>query len=321
MVNEDILVAVHEDEGLGKGTRADGTEYILRRLHVFDETAGPVTLTLWGSATDFIFPTGSICAIKSVKVGRFRNVTSVSSTALTSSSIEPDTTYAKSLRLWYTEHRTTLRKVAAHKLSPLHLTIGEVLERAVQASTTATDRPLRFLATILQVDCQRYGYFQCDLPHCRKKVQRQETGYVCNGCSNVIKNPQFAYMLHLTVADPSGSLHLVAFSNVAERLVGIPPAQVGAILASYLTSAHQTSSLLVPSAQDRQEELKLLSALEETRGRQYWMICIARLRQQTNGQPNAVLQYHLSNFSEPDYHDEIEHARQSLQAALSEGLI
>lgn len=65
-------------------------------------------------------------------------------------------------------------------------------------------------------------YPACPSEGCNKKVLESGTGWRCEKCDRSYPEPDYRYILSLTVADYSGQTWLQAFNDVGLQIMGMP---------------------------------------------------------------------------------------------------
>ncbi|KYM93577.1 Replication protein A 70 kDa DNA-binding subunit [Cyphomyrmex costatus] len=214
--------------------RSTGRELIKRDVNIVDNSGTMVCLTLWGKqAEDFDGSNNPIVAIKGARVGEFNGGKNLS--LLHSSVLEkdPDLPEAHRLRGWYTavghsENAKSLSKVSGGGdfNAPLY-TFEEATEARLGEKMNLVDT-FTVVATINTIRVENAVYKACPVESCKKKLIDQSTGvFRCEKCNKDYPNFLYRLLASMNIVDATGSRWITAFSEDAEKILGMSAQELG----------------------------------------------------------------------------------------------
>ncbi|XP_018310864.1 replication protein A 70 kDa DNA-binding subunit [Mycetomoellerius zeteki] len=214
--------------------RSTGRELIKRDINIVDDSGTMVCVTLWGKhAEDFDGSNNPIIAIKGARVGEFNGGKNLS--LLHSSVIEkdPDLPEAHRLRGWYTavghsENIKSLSKTGGGGdfNAPLY-TFEEATEARLGEKMNLADS-FTVVATINMIRVENAIYKACPVESCKKKLIDQSTGvFRCEKCNKDYPNFIYRLLASMNIVDATGSRWITAFSEDAEKILGMSAQELG----------------------------------------------------------------------------------------------
>lgn len=214
--------------------RNTGQEFVKRDINIVDDSNAMVSVTLWGKqAEDFDGSNNPIIAIKGARIGEFNGGKNLS--LLNSSTLEkdPDLPEAHRLRGWYTtvghsENAKSLSRVGGGGdfNAPLH-TFEEATEARLGEKLNIPDS-YTVMATICLIRVENSIYKACPVESCKKKLIDQSTGiFRCEKCNRDYPNFVYRLLASMNIADATGSRWITAFSEDAEKILGMSAQELG----------------------------------------------------------------------------------------------
>ncbi|XP_011696922.1 PREDICTED: replication protein A 70 kDa DNA-binding subunit [Wasmannia auropunctata] len=218
--------------------RTTGRDLVKRDVNIVDDSGTMVCVTMWGKqAEDF---DGSnteapiILAIKGARVGEFNGGKNLS--LLQSSVVEqdPDRPEAHRLRGWYTAggHSETAKSLSrtlgggGDFNAPLY-TFQEATEARLGEKTNLPDS-FTVVATINMIRVENAIYKSCPVESCKKKLIDQSTGvFRCEKCNKDYPNFSYRLLASMNIVDATGSRWITAFSEQAEKILGMSAQELG----------------------------------------------------------------------------------------------
>ncbi|EGI59093.1 PREDICTED: replication protein A 70 kDa DNA-binding subunit [Acromyrmex echinatior] len=214
--------------------RTTGRELLKRDINIVDDSGTMVCVTLWGKqAEDFDGSNNPIIAIKGARVGEFNGGKNLS---LLHSSVfekDPDLPEAHRLRGWYTavghsENIKSLSKTGGGGdfNAPLY-TFEEATEARLGEKMNLADS-FTVVATINMIRVENAIYKACPVESCKKKLIDQSTGvFRCEKCNKDYPNSIYRLLASMNIVDATGSRWITAFSEDAEKILGMSAQELG----------------------------------------------------------------------------------------------
>ncbi|CAK9822669.1 Replication protein A 70 kDa DNA-binding subunit [Anthophora retusa] len=214
-------------------SRNTGREMKKRDVNIVDESNTMVCLTLWGSqAEEFEGSNNPVLAIKGARIGEFnggKNLSTLSSTVI---QIDPDMEAAHRLRGWF---NTIGRNEEAKSLSRAlgggggasgpWITFGEA--REMELGFKGPDM-YTVKATVNMIRIENSLYKACPTESCKKKLIDQSNDmYRCEKCDKEFPNYKYRLLASLSLADWTDNQWATAFSEEAEKILGISSQELG----------------------------------------------------------------------------------------------
>ncbi|CAG8447335.1 5391_t:CDS:10 [Acaulospora morrowiae] len=221
-----IVKTCHELQSIT--TKATQKSINKRELDIVDKSGFTVRLTLWGQqAENFKMSESPVVIVcKNVKVGDYQG-RSLSAYTGTTLLLDPDIPEAKDMRDWYKstgiheefnsfsgaggsfsqdrdENKKTIEQVKAENLG--------INEKGDYFSTTAF---------IIFIKRDNISYPACVSEGCNKKVTDENTGegWRCEKCSRTYSQPNYRYIMSVSVADYTDSAWFQCFNEAGERIL------------------------------------------------------------------------------------------------------
>ncbi|XP_031833471.1 replication protein A 70 [Nomia melanderi] len=215
-------------------SRTTGREMKKKDVNLVDESNTMVCLTLWGSqAEDFDGSMNPVLAIKGARVGEFnggKNLSTISSTVL---QVDPDIPEAHRLRGWF---NTVGRNEEIRAISRGLGDAGGGVSGPFLTFKEAKDKELGYngpdvytvKATVNMIRVENSLYKSCPTESCKKKLIDQANDmYRCEKCDKEFPNYRYRLLASLSLADWTGHQWATAFSEEAEKMIGITAQELG----------------------------------------------------------------------------------------------
>ena len=203
--------------------------YSKRDLTLVDDTLHSVRLTIWGNmAKEFNADPDSVIAFKGVKVSDFggRSLSLLSSGSM---ALDPDIDEAHKLKGWYEaagQNSTYQTHVQAGLSGPsggrsdTYKTIAQVRDENLGMSEQPDFFTLK--ATVVFIKKENFAYPACLTEGCNKKVVEIDPGqWRCERCDKNHPQPNWRYILSVSVNDYTGQLWLSGFDDTGRLLIGV----------------------------------------------------------------------------------------------------
>ena len=222
----DILCIVQQTQDVGKViTKATGAELVKRTCRVTDKTAA-VDLTFWGDqALSFNYPTGSVLAVKNVRIGSFDGC-SLSTTMSSTVDVNPNIPDTKVLIDWFqTTNGSDVQSISGRRdMADMDNTMfrGRKFFDDIQAEGLGRGEKPDFVdirCTPFYVRADRIHYEAC--PTCNKKVQGVDNAFRCEKCNREVANPDLRYMCSIHVSDNVNTFWVTLFNEAGEQFFGM----------------------------------------------------------------------------------------------------
>ncbi|XP_077278680.1 replication protein A 70 [Temnothorax americanus] len=214
--------------------RTTGRELLKRDVNIVDDSGTMVCVTLWGKqAEDFDGSNNPILAIKGARVGEFnggKNLSLINSSVLEK---DPDLPEAHRLRGWYTavghsENAKSLSRAGGNGdfNAPL-CTFQEATEARLGEKMNLPDS-FTVVAIVNMIRVENAIYKACPVDGCKKKLIDQSTGvFRCEKCNKDYPNFTYRLLASMSVVDATGSRWITAFSEDAEKILGMSAQELG----------------------------------------------------------------------------------------------
>ncbi|KAG9015276.1 Replication factor A protein 1 [Tulasnella sp. JGI-2019a] len=213
-------------------TTKAGKELIKRDITIVDKSQYSVRLTLWGKqAEQFVAENQPVVAFKSVRVGDFggRNLTMMGTS---SAHTNPDIPEAHLLRGWY-DSQGHSANFHSHTAGGGGGTGGggefrrsELMTcRAIKDSNLGQSDNGDYFAcrgTVVNIKADAVMYAACPGDKCSKKVHEGSPGeWRCEKCDRSYPEPEYRYLLTMSIADWSDQIWLQIFNEIGVTLFGM----------------------------------------------------------------------------------------------------
>lgn len=213
--------------------KSTGRELVKRTLTLLDKSAHSIEVTLWGekATTDGIAP-GTVVAVRAARVGTF-NTKSLSTTASSQLVVAPEVPEAKQLAAWYRDGGasgpTTAVSVAGMGGGGSG-DGGQPRDDSVKTIATVISEQLGMSSQVDYFTCvacitairhnAKISYSACPDPKCGGKVTMGTDGqYFCGKCNKSMAQAAERYMLHVQLADATGSIWVTCFNDTALKIM------------------------------------------------------------------------------------------------------
>ncbi|XP_052200030.1 replication protein A 70 kDa DNA-binding subunit A [Diospyros lotus] len=218
--------------------RKNGMETQRRILNLKDQSGRSVELTLWGDfcnregqrlqeiVNSGLFP---VLAVKAGKVNDFngKSIGTISSTQLF---INPDSSEAHSLRVWFDQGgKDTVSQSISRDTMPggpkseIRKTVSQIKDEGLGRS----EKPdwVTVKATISFIKTDTFCYTACPLMvgdrQCNKKVTKSgNSRWQCDRCNQEFEECDYRYLLQAQVQDHTGLMWVTAFQESGEEILG-----------------------------------------------------------------------------------------------------
>ncbi|KAK7694058.1 hypothetical protein QCA50_003634 [Cerrena zonata] len=299
----DVIGVVKDAGELTSFTSKFGRPTQKRELTLVDKSEFSVRLTLWGKqAEQYNEPNEPVVAFKGVKVNDF-NGRSLSMSASSILSVNPEIPEAYALRGWYDAGGNQSSFQAHSNASGSGRGAGGNFDRAEMKSLAEvtdilshstedlSEKPVYFSTrgTIMHIKQENVAYPAC--PTCNKKVFEQHDGWRCEKCERSHEKPEYRYIISMAVADYTQQAWFQGFNDVGEIIF------------------HRPANQLMESKFN--DEAKFTKTIEEAIGQQFNFTC--RVKQETYND-NTKWRYGIQKILPLNYAEEAQHLMQLLQS-------
>ncbi|VEU23153.1 DEKNAAC104055 [Brettanomyces naardenensis] len=226
-----VLKEVHEkQEIIAKST---GKPFDRRDVVIVDDTHFAVTVALWNKhARDFSLDVGTVVAFKGARVQDYggKSLSLIPSATIVAN---PDIPEAYKLKGWYDSQGTkdTFKSIRSEGgTASVNLNTKEsisarkTIKDAQDSKLGFSDKPDYFTlkATVTFVKTDNFSYPACQTEGCNRKVIEQADGtWRCEKCAQNFSEPNYRYILTISVVDQTGQLWMTLFDDQARVLVGL----------------------------------------------------------------------------------------------------
>lgn len=212
--------------------RSTGKPFDKREVSIVDDTGFAVTVALWNKhAREFSLTPGAVVAFKGARVQDYGGK-SLSLIPAATIVANPDIPEAYKLKGWYdsqgsNQNFTSLRQTASANVS---LTSKEAIgtrktvKQVQDEKLGFSEKPDYFnlKATVTFVKTDNFSYPACKNEGCNRKVIEQADGtWRCEKCNASFPEPNYRYILTVSVVDGTGQLWMTLFDDQAKVLVGM----------------------------------------------------------------------------------------------------
>ncbi|VDK81999.1 unnamed protein product [Onchocerca ochengi] len=194
-----------------------GEELQKREIQIVDDSSYYVTINLWGQKAK-TFPNEQckhVLAVKGLLVRCYQGT--ISLVSITSSKLlyDPHFPEADALQFWYSENKDKIFKPAS---------VNQILSfhehRWIkQLKPSLNGHFFNLTAMISSIFTENAAYKGC--PTCKKKLLVEKDGdlYICSKCG-ICNEYKYYYTLHMELFDFTGTIHVTAFDDCAQKLIG-----------------------------------------------------------------------------------------------------
>lgn len=207
--------------------KATGRTIKKRELTLIDLSEFAVRMTLWGKqAESYTAEEHAVLAFKGARVGDFGG-RSLSMSNATHMSVNPDINEAHVLRGWFDSLNSPPAFKSHSGGSSSAGGFGDIrreamktlLEvRALQENVPDGGENFSCRGTILHIKADNLFYPAC--PTCNKKVIEGSEGWRCEKCDRAYTEPEYRFMMSMSVADHTGQVWLNGFNDVGLVVFG-----------------------------------------------------------------------------------------------------
>ncbi|KZT62474.1 replication factor-a protein [Calocera cornea HHB12733] len=302
----DVIGVVTEVGELGEIlAKASGRTVPKREINIVDRSGFSCRLTLWGkSGETFQAPDQPVIAFKGVRVGDFggRNLSYQSSSQM---SINPDIPDAHQLRGWYDSIGNTQahRTFSSAAMSAAGADRGQFNRSELKTIAMVKDENLGMgekndffttKASVIHVKQENFAYPACRSEKCNKKVVQTTDGrWECVSCGLTFDEPEYRYLLSISVADHTGQAWLSAFNDAGEMLFEMKAGDLQSMKDS--------------------DEAQFSRVMSDVRSKMYNFSCRAR---QDNYNDQTKVRYNINRMTKLDYKTEIKALVDSMKAYM-----
>ncbi|EJW88376.1 BRCA2 repeat family protein [Wuchereria bancrofti] len=188
-----------------------------REIQIVDDSGYYVTVNLWGQKAK-VFPSEQyqhVLAVKGLLVRCFQGTLSLVSMASTKLLHDPHFPEADALRSWYSKNKDKAFKSA---------TVNQVSSfnehRWIKQLKLSVDGHFfNLTAMISSIFIENAVYKGCLT--CKKKLLVEKDGdlYICSKCG-ICNEYKYYYTLHMELFDFTGTVHVTAFDDCGQKLIG-----------------------------------------------------------------------------------------------------
>ncbi|OZC11633.1 BRCA2 repeat protein [Onchocerca flexuosa] len=194
-----------------------GEELQKREIQIVDDSSYYVTINLWGQKAK-TFPNEQykhVLAVKGLLVRCFQGTISLVSIASSKLLYDPHFPEADALQFWYSENKEKIFKPAS-----LNQVLSFHEHRWIkQLKPSLNSHFFNLTAMISTIFTENAAYKGC--PTCKKKllVEKDADLYICSKCG-ICNEYKYYYTLHMELFDFTGTIHVTAFDDCAQKLIG-----------------------------------------------------------------------------------------------------
>ncbi|CAH2354558.1 replication factor A protein 1 [[Candida] railenensis] len=214
--------------------KSTGKPFDRRNVTIVDDSNFAISVGLWNqTAVDFSTPEGSVVAFKGCKVSDFGG-RSLSLTPGGSFITSPDTAEAFQLKGWYdnkgkNETYQTMKSEAgagSNSLSSDRKTILQAQDENLGLNEKPDFFNIKATISFLKTNDGNFCYPSCNndvngSPCNRKVVDTHNDGWRCERCDITFAEPEYRYILNISVMDSTGQLWMTLFDKEANTLLGL----------------------------------------------------------------------------------------------------
>ncbi|EJD75993.1 replication factor a 1 [Loa loa] len=187
-----------------------------REIQVVDDSGYYVAINLWGQKAK-MFPNEQyqhVLAVKRLLVRCFQGTISLVSLASSKLLHDPHFPEADALRFWYSENRKSFKPASMNQVSSFH-----EHKWIKQLKPSLDGHFFNLTAMISSIFTENAVYKGC--PTCKKKllVEKDNDLYICSKCG-ICNEYKYYYTLHMELFDFTGTVHVTAFDDCAQKLIG-----------------------------------------------------------------------------------------------------
>ncbi|KAM3162701.1 Replication protein A subunit [Lachancea thermotolerans] len=212
-------------------TSKAGKRFDRRDIILVDDSGYSVNVGLWGQqALEFNLPEGSVVAIKGGRVTDF-NGKGLSMGFNSTMHPSPEVPEAYAIKGWYdsvgrnAQFHSLKQEPGAGGGNAARFIANRISIAKAQADNLGMSErgdyfSIKAAVSYLRVD--NLAYPACANENCNKKVIEEPDGtWRCEKCDANHPEPQFRYMLTVSVLDETGQIWLTLFNEQAEQLLGV----------------------------------------------------------------------------------------------------
>ncbi|MCP9259323.1 Replication factor a 1 [Dirofilaria immitis] len=194
-----------------------GEELQKREIQIVDDSSYYVPVTLWGQKAK-IFPKEyyqHVLAVKGLLVRCFQETISLVSMASSKLLHDPHFPEADALRFWYSENKDkTFKPVSVNQTLSFH-----EHKWIKQLKSSLNGHFFNLTAMISSIFTENAVYKGCLT--CKKKLLVEKDGdlHICSKCG-ICNEYKYYYTLHMELFDFTGIIHVTAFDECAQKLIG-----------------------------------------------------------------------------------------------------
>ena len=226
---------------------------LMRKLILCDSSMFKVQLTMWNKFTELDLNQGNIILLKSIRVGNYNNIITLSTVDNSIIEINPDLSnenckeydelqkainegineedikYINEYNITnYSSNRDSNKSLAYNRIIFIKDLVKQLYNKYNSSNNNSSNTNFNkeismnftIKATVLEFEhSDKNYYFAC--PNCRKKLVPKDEKYSCPGCESQINDPLLNYFLTLRVIDISGEHALNLFGDQVNNLFGI----------------------------------------------------------------------------------------------------
>lgn len=307
-----VGVVKHVNDVFQITAKSTGKPFNRRNITLVDDSNFAIELGLWNAtAVDFAIPSGSVVAVKGVKVQDFGG-RSLSLTHAGTILSNPDIPEAYSLKGWYDSegNKETFQTLKSEggAASSDQLSNRKTIAEAQQAELGTNEKPDYFSvkATINYFKTDNFSYPACanevnvlsrgPSPCNRKLIQESDGQWRCERCNLTFPEPHHRYILNCSIMDHTSQIWVTLFDDEAKKLFGMPAGDL--IKLRELADNESNELMKVVNAITMKEYNFRLRAKQES----------------FNG--SMRVRYNAMSLSDIDYAAEAAHLAKELEAVL-----
>ncbi|KAL7413859.1 hypothetical protein BDY24DRAFT_441206 [Mrakia frigida] len=265
------------------------TAIMKREVTIVDRSEYACQLSVWGKqAENWNVGQDSVVALRAVRVGEFKGK-NLSMMGSSSMQVNPDLPQAHALRGWYDTlpasgitFKSYTNTMPSGPSSLNACTISEVINRGL--GTRDTTDYFNVKATVGFIKSDRLSYPACGFEGCQKKVVEDGNSYKCEKHDMNIDEPNYRYLLSLTVMDYTAQIWLTGFNDFGLTLFEMEAGEIENI--------------------QYQDPDAVKALVAKNVGRTFNFRCSAK---GDTYQDSEVIKYAIQNASEPIYKLESHH--------------
>lgn len=202
-INLKVIARILNIRPINKFERGDGTEGSVQNIEIADNT-GSIRLAIWNPNEDKELNIGDPIKIMNPRVN-FNGDSYELSINSGSNLLEPSENELKSL--------PSIEEI--HESIYVEKTLDEIEE---------DDTNIRISGHLSNLNASNVLLSKC--PNCNNRLEKDEDGYYCNYCGEVIDEPKYTLMLPARISDNTSEIQITFFGSLVEKLLNMKESEI-----------------------------------------------------------------------------------------------